>query len=225
MPVMSKKKQPFITDESLSPTLKPYLPADSRTTVECGLRKGTKDYPWIMDLCQREQAMLVTADLGFGKHVARYQREHNDCCWGLLLLPDNEGKQIEMLKRLKEGKIIQCSPNRRKCAQAVRAGEGPANVITFRFAESNAVLPSAFRTILVLILGEFQPHPAAADFNSMLQCFPGFKVEVRAGTFDDLENLPLVRVVQLARQRRFADLPAPSIVELVWPGRRSERLD
>ena len=102
---MSKKKQPFIIDENLSAALKAFLPADSRTTEECGLKKGTKDYPWIMELCQREEAMLVTADLGFGKHVARYQREHNACCWGLLLLPDNEGKQIELLKRLKEGKI------------------------------------------------------------------------------------------------------------------------
>jgi predicted nuclease of predicted toxin-antitoxin system len=105
MPVMSKKKQPFIIDENLSAALKAFLPADSRTTVECGLKKGTKDYPWIMELCQREEAMLVTADIGFGKHVARYQREHNACCWGLLLLPDNEGKQIELLKRLKEGKM------------------------------------------------------------------------------------------------------------------------
>jgi hypothetical protein len=48
--------------------------------------------------------MLVTADLGFCKHVARYQRERNDCCRGLLLLPDNEGKQIELLKKLKDGK-------------------------------------------------------------------------------------------------------------------------
>jgi predicted nuclease of predicted toxin-antitoxin system len=105
MPLMSKKKQPFIIDENLSAALKPYLPADSRTTVECGLPKGTKDYPWIMDLCQRKKAMLVTADLGFCKHVARYQRERNDCCWGLLLLPDNEGKQIELLKKLGDGKI------------------------------------------------------------------------------------------------------------------------
>jgi hypothetical protein len=42
--------------------------------------------------------------LGFTDHVKRHQREHNDCCWGLLLLPDNEGKQIEVLRRLKEGK-------------------------------------------------------------------------------------------------------------------------
>lgn len=105
MPLMSKKKQPFIIDENLSDTIKPYLPADSRTTVECGLRKGTKDYPFVMDLCQHEEAMLVTKDMGFTSHVKRYQHEHNDCCWGLLLLPDNEGKQIEILRRLKEGKI------------------------------------------------------------------------------------------------------------------------
>ena len=105
MPVMSKKKQAFILDEDLSDALKPHLPAASRTTVECGLRKGTKDYPFVLDLCQKEQAMLVTADTGFPDHIKRYQREHNDCCWGLLLLPDKESKQIDVLKRLKEGKI------------------------------------------------------------------------------------------------------------------------
>jgi len=49
--------------------------------------------------------MLVTADMGFTQHVKRYQREHNECCCGLMLLPDNRGKQIVILKRLKEGKI------------------------------------------------------------------------------------------------------------------------
>ena len=102
---MSKKKRPFVVDENLSEKVKRFLPSDSRTTVECGLKKGTKDYPWIIDLCQREEAMLVTADVGIHDHIARYQREHDDCCWGLLLLPDNDGKQIELLKRLKDGKI------------------------------------------------------------------------------------------------------------------------
>lgn len=105
MPVMSKKKQAFILDEDLSDALKPHLPAASRTTVECGLRKGTKDYPFVLDLCQKEQAMLVTADTEFPNHIKRYQREHNVCCWGLLLLPDKESKQIDVLKRLKEHKI------------------------------------------------------------------------------------------------------------------------
>lgn len=69
MPLMGKKKQPFIIDEILSYKLKTYLPANARTTVECGMRKGTPDYPFLPDLCQREEAMLVTADTGFpGKH-------------------------------------------------------------------------------------------------------------------------------------------------------------
>lgn len=105
MPLMSKKKQPFIIDEDLGPALKPYLPADSRTTVECGVRKGTPDYPFILDLCQRKEAMLVTADVEFPKHIKRYQKEHNECCWGLMLLPGDEAKQVEVLRRLKEGKI------------------------------------------------------------------------------------------------------------------------
>jgi hypothetical protein len=105
MPLMSKKKQPFIIDENLSAKLKAHLPADAKTTVECGVRKGTPDYPFVLDLCQREEAMLVTADVEFPRHIKRYQREHNDCCWGLMLLPAEELKQIDVLKRLKEGKI------------------------------------------------------------------------------------------------------------------------
>jgi hypothetical protein len=105
MPLMSKKRQPFIIDENLSSALRPYLPADSRTTVECGLRKGTADYPFVLDLCQREKAMLVTADVEFPKHIQRYQRERNECCWGLLLLPGEEGRQVDILRRLKEGKM------------------------------------------------------------------------------------------------------------------------
>ena len=105
MPLMSKKKQPFIIDENLSVDLKPYLPADSRTTVECGLRKGAPDYPFVLDLCQSEEAMLVTADIEFPKHIKRYQLARNDCCWGLMLLPGEELKQIDVLKRLKGGKI------------------------------------------------------------------------------------------------------------------------
>jgi hypothetical protein len=60
MPLMSKKKHPFIIDENLSAAIKSYLPAGSRTTVECGMRKGTPDLPFVLDLCQREEAMLVT---------------------------------------------------------------------------------------------------------------------------------------------------------------------
>jgi hypothetical protein len=55
MPVMSQKKQPFILDEDLSAALKPYLPADARTTLECGLRKGTKDYPYVLDCARRRK--------------------------------------------------------------------------------------------------------------------------------------------------------------------------
>jgi hypothetical protein len=91
---MSKKKQPFIIDENLSPAIKPYLPADSRTTVECGLKSGTQDYPFVLDLCQRTKTMLVTADIGFPRHIKRYQLAYNDCCWGLILLPGEEMKQV-----------------------------------------------------------------------------------------------------------------------------------
>ncbi len=87
MPLMSKKRQPFIIDNDLGPAIKEYLPADSRTIVECGMRPHTPDYPFLLDLCQREEAMFVTADTEFPAHIKRYQREHNDCCWGLLLLP------------------------------------------------------------------------------------------------------------------------------------------
>jgi hypothetical protein len=34
-----------------------------------------------------------------------YQKAHNDCCWGLLLLPDGELKQIDVLTRLRAGKL------------------------------------------------------------------------------------------------------------------------
>lgn len=102
---MSKKKQPFILDEDLGPAIKTHLPADSRTTIECGLKRGTPDYPFILDLCQRKAAMLITADAEFPKHIKRYQKEHNECCRGLMLLPGDEAKQIDVLRRLKEGNI------------------------------------------------------------------------------------------------------------------------
>jgi hypothetical protein len=105
MPLMSRKKQPFIIDENLGAAIKAYLPAGSRTTVECGVRKGTPDLPFVLDLCQREEAMLVSADIEFPRHVKKYQLSHNDCCWGLMLLPADEAKQIEVLQRLKQGKI------------------------------------------------------------------------------------------------------------------------
>lgn len=49
--------------------------------------------------------MLVTADTEFSDHLRRYQLEHNTCCWGLVLLPSEELKQIEVLKRVKAGKL------------------------------------------------------------------------------------------------------------------------
>lgn len=102
---MSKKKQPFIIDNDLSAVLRAYLPSDARTTLECGLRPNAPDYPDVVDLCQRDQAMLVTADTEFPNHMRRYQREHNTCCWGLVLLPSEELKQIEVLRRIRDGKL------------------------------------------------------------------------------------------------------------------------
>jgi len=102
---MSKKKQPFIIDHNIDADLKPYLPADARTTVECGLRPNAPDYPDVVALCQRENAILVTADAEFPQHFRKYQKEHNDCCWGLVLLPSEELKQIDVLKRIKAGKV------------------------------------------------------------------------------------------------------------------------
>jgi hypothetical protein len=111
MPLMSKKKQPFIIDENLSEAIKPFLPGHSRTTVECGLKSGTQDYPFVVDLCQREKAMLVTADIEFPRHIKKHQLARNKCFWGLLLLPGEEIKQINVLKRLKEGKIKLTHPH------------------------------------------------------------------------------------------------------------------
>jgi hypothetical protein len=124
------------------------LSRGGRTTVECGMRKGTPDLPFVLDLCQREEAMLVTADnpagrydliaalrfssmmngcfflringireyypnprIEFPRHIKKYQRSHNDCCWGLMLLPADETKQIEILQRLKQGKIKLTHPH------------------------------------------------------------------------------------------------------------------
>ena len=103
---MSKKKQTFIIDHNLSFALKSHLPGESRTIVECGLRPNAPDYPDVVDLCQRRGAMLVTADTEFTAHLKRYQREHNDCCWGLLLLPSDVLKQINMLKDYRSGRLI-----------------------------------------------------------------------------------------------------------------------
>jgi predicted nuclease of predicted toxin-antitoxin system len=72
---MSKKKHAFIIDNDLSAELKPYLPSGARTTVESGLRPNAPDYPDVVDLCQREEAMLVTADREFPDHLRRYRRE------------------------------------------------------------------------------------------------------------------------------------------------------
>jgi predicted nuclease of predicted toxin-antitoxin system len=102
---MSDKKQPFIIDNDLSPRLKDHLPREARTTVECGLRPNAPDNPNVINLCQRKNAILVTADTGFLKHIKDYQRRHNDCCWGLLLLPDGELSQVDALSRLQQGKI------------------------------------------------------------------------------------------------------------------------
>ena len=99
-----QEETPFIIDENLGAAIKAYLPAGSRTTVECGMRKGTPDLPFVLDLCQREEAMLVTADIEFPRHIKKYQRSHNDCCWGLMLLPADEAKANRCAAEAKTGK-------------------------------------------------------------------------------------------------------------------------
>ena len=83
------------SSEAIPPRSVPSLNCKSRPTVECGMRKGAPDFPFVLDLCQREEAMLVTADIEFPRHIKKNQRSHNDCCWQLMLLPADETKQIE----------------------------------------------------------------------------------------------------------------------------------
>lgn len=108
---MTKKNRPFIVDANLSSTLKSCLPLGARTTAECGLRHNAPDNPDVIDLCQRQHAILVTADAGFVQHFRDYQNSHNECCWGLLLLPDGELRQIEVLNRLRVGKLMLKHPH------------------------------------------------------------------------------------------------------------------
>jgi hypothetical protein len=102
---MNKKKQPFILDNDLGECIKEYLPREARRTVEFGLPPHAADNPDVLDLCQREEAILVTADVEFPRHFRKYQKAHNYCCWGLILLPAEEPKQIDVLKRAKAGKL------------------------------------------------------------------------------------------------------------------------
>ena len=103
---MSHKKQPFIIDNNLkNPRIKEYLPRDSKTTVELGLRPNALDNLDVVDICARKAAILVTADTGFPLHFRDYQKSTNDCCWGLMLLPDGIEKQLNVLQKLKDGKI------------------------------------------------------------------------------------------------------------------------
>ena len=53
--------------------------------------KGTPDYPFVLDLCQREEAMLVTADIEFPRHIKKYQLAQQ-MLLGILLLPGEEIK-------------------------------------------------------------------------------------------------------------------------------------
>ena len=55
--------------------------------------------------------MLVTADIGFPRHIKKYQLTHNSCCWGLMLLPGEEIKQINLLKRLNQGRLRLTHPH------------------------------------------------------------------------------------------------------------------
>jgi hypothetical protein len=81
------------------------LDFDLRTTVECGLGPNAPDYAGGCRFMPERGAMLVTADKEFPDDLGHYQREHNDCCWGLILLPSDELKQIEVLKRVRAGEL------------------------------------------------------------------------------------------------------------------------
>jgi hypothetical protein len=110
---MNQKKQPFILDYNLSPVLKSHLPKDSRTTVECGLAPHAPD-DLVVELCQREQAILVTAEIEFLDHFRAHQRSHNECCWGLMMLPADTQKQVDVLQRVKSGKLRLKHPKERQ---------------------------------------------------------------------------------------------------------------
>jgi hypothetical protein len=57
MPLMSKKKQPFIIDENLSAKLKSHLPADAKTTIE----RGVRTVHWFLTQLFDKPAVLFVA--------------------------------------------------------------------------------------------------------------------------------------------------------------------
>ena len=110
----SRKKRLFIIDHDLGDSIREYLPAgEVKRTTEYGLPSSAKD-PSVVDLCTREEAILVTADAEFPVHFAKYQKAHNTCCWGLLLLPDGELNQIRVLQRFRDGKLQLSHPKLEK---------------------------------------------------------------------------------------------------------------
>jgi len=99
---MSKRKH-FIIDQNISPELKKFLAAGTRTTTECGLPPQAPD-PDALELCQQEHATLITADFGLPKHLDKYQKSHNTCGYGLFIVPIEQHRQIDLFKRMRTGK-------------------------------------------------------------------------------------------------------------------------
>jgi hypothetical protein len=102
---VSRKKVPFILDIHIGPEARAALPRPGKSTVEYGLPRHAPDNPEILDLCQREEGMLVTADVGFREHVKAWQKAHNDCAWGMILLPSEDLKAAAVLKSWQDGKV------------------------------------------------------------------------------------------------------------------------
>ena len=93
-----------LLDINLSPELADFFPdGDAVLTTQLGLQPRADDMD-VIELANRQHAILVTADCGIIRKCRRWQERHSKCLYGLLLLPQGIEFHRRILSDIRRGR-------------------------------------------------------------------------------------------------------------------------
>jgi hypothetical protein len=93
-------KAHFMLDNSVKHLKTCFARGAAKTNTDCGLKEYDDDF-LVIEKAWKEGAILITTDVKVVAKCRKFQKDHNTCLYGLLLLPDGKVPQERVLNDLR----------------------------------------------------------------------------------------------------------------------------
>lgn len=99
--LLLRSKLRFILDRGFSVKLAAYFPEGTHSPYSLGLAQQPSSQE-VLKLCQEKHGILVTANAEYASLLSLDRKTS----WGVLLLPNNEAVQLDIVRRLFVGNLV-----------------------------------------------------------------------------------------------------------------------